>query len=252
MRKLSDYSTTDYLKVLVQGPSSVGKTVLACGFPTPIRYLDFDNKITSAAAFYANDKERLEKIEVIPYATMPVAPDANNKMGRMKQFTTDLSAIYQLHYAKKPLPFKTLVVDSLTTLVQFILDDYLKVSQTGIKRAHSEINALQDYQLLDKHMKEIITGLLSLECNVVFIGHIATEKDEISGSIQNKVLMPGKLADKLPIYFEEVWLAKVNTAGQYVLQTVSDSRTTCRTQRKLPKEVNSSYKEIMKCMGVSL
>lgn len=236
--KLSDMTQTELVKVLVVGPSGTGKTVLAAGFPTPIRYLDFDNKISSAAQHYSKDADRLGQIDVEAYAKMP-------RETRMKKFLDELMSIQKLQHAKQPLPFKTLVLDSLTTFTHYLLEDYIHVSQRGIKRALDGINAMQDYQLLDKHMTQIVTGLLTLDCNIVFIGHTQLEKDESTGSITNQILMPGKFSFKLPIYFEEVYFSKIGADGKHLLQTQSDARTICRTQRKLPKEIPASYDSII-------
>lgn len=237
--KLSEVAATNYVKALVYGPSSTGKTVFACSFPTPILYMDFDNKISSAAQFYKNDKERLEGITVNQYAKM-------SRDTRCKQFIADLNAIQKLQYAKAELPFKTIVIDSLTTFTSYLLDDYIHVSQKAIKRALEGVNAMQDYQLLDKHLTQIIPGILSLDANVVFIGHLCIDRDETTGAISNRPLMSGKFADKLPIFFEEVYVSKVDASGKYMMQTHSDPRTVCRTQRKLPKEIESSYDSIIK------
>lgn len=236
--KLDQLQSTDYVKLLLLGESGMGKTCLAAGFPTPIKIFDFDMKASSAAKFYANDKERLTSIEVEQYGHLPVKD-------RMANFLKDLKAIQDLQHAKKPLPFNTLVVDSLTTLVNAILEDYKKVSQLGIKRALADVNAMQDYQLLQIHLTQIITGLLSLPCNVVIIGHTQLEKDEATGAMKNNILMPGQLAYKLPIFFEEVYLAKINAKGERVLQTQSDSRTSLRSQRKLAAEIPASYNAII-------
>lgn len=236
--KLSDIAQGELVKVLVTGPSSTGKTCFACSFPGPIRYLDFDNKVSSAAQFYKNEPSRLNQIDVINYARMPLTT-------RMATFISDLQAIQKMQYTKQALPFQTLVIDSLTTFTHYLLEDYIHVSQKGIKRALDGINAMQDYQLLDKHLTQIITGILTLDCNVVFIGHTHLEKDESTGSITNTILMPGKFAAKLPIFFEEVYFAKVDSSGKYLLQTCSDTRTICRTQRKLAKEVTTAYASIV-------
>lgn len=235
---LSEMTTSNDVKLLLYGPSSTGKTITACSFPGPIKYFDFDHKISSAAQFYKAEPERLKQIDVVQFAPM-------NQQERMKAFMAELHKIQTIQHSKKPLPFKTLVLDSLTTFTSYLLDDYIHVSQRGMKRPEGGVNCMQDYQLLQKHMTQILTGLLSLDCNVVFIAHSQLEKDETTGSISNAVLMPGQLAAKLPIYFEEVYFAKLDPQGKHILQTQSDSRTVCRTQRKLPKEIPARYESIV-------
>lgn len=237
--KLSEIAQNDYVKLLVYGASGAGKTCLAAGFPGPIKYFDFDNKISSAAKFYATDKAKLEQIDVIQYAQMP-------RETRMKSFQAELSSIFSLANQGKPLPYKTYVLDSLTTFVSYLLDDYIHVSQRGIKRPLDGVNAMQDYQLLDKHLTQIISGLLSLQANVVFVGHMGVEKDEMTGSILRRPLMSGKFADKLPMWFEEVYIARVTPEGKFILQTKPDhTYAIARTQRNLNKEIPASFEAIL-------
>ena len=240
MAKLSDLKKVDdWVKILLLGPSGAGKTVLAADFADPIKWFDFDMKISSAASFYSNQPEKLEQIDYSQYGQLQIKD-------RMRSFLAETKSIDELVYAKKPLPFKTVVLDSLTTMTAMILEDYKKVSQLGIKRALEDVNAMQDYQLLQIHVLKIITGLLALPCNVVIIGHTQLEKDETSGAIKENILMPGQLASKLPIYFEEVYKLKLNSKGERVLQTASDSKIDLRNQRKLPAEIPASFAEIVK------
>ena len=247
--KLSDFQSGEkFVKTLILGPSGAGKTVAACTFPGPLMVMDFDNKISSAASFYENDKKLLSEIEVNSYGKMPIIGDAKlGRKHRMQAFLDDLKVFYALQNNKKPLPFKTIVVDTITTLTDSILEDYRSVSQLGVKRPNVDQNSQSDYGLLATHFKQIITGVLALDCHVVFLGHTQLSKDENSGVVTNEVLMPGSTASKLGIYFEEIYFAKINSLGQNVWQTKGDNRTAfCRTQRKLPAEMPAHYNEIIK------
>jgi hypothetical protein len=247
--KLSDFSSgEEFVKLLLLGSSGAGKTVNTMTFPKPIHVFDFDNKISSAVKFYQEQKEVLDQISVAQYGKMPIKGDAKvGRKPRMAQFNEDLQKIYDLQNAKKPLPFKTIVLDTITTLTDSILEDYRYVSQLAIKRPNPDQNSQSDYGLLINHFKQYVTGLLALDCNVVFIGHTQLMKDEASGSITNEILMPGSLGPKLGIYFEEVYFAKTNGQGQHVWQTKPDNKTTfCRTQRKLNAEIPANYEELKK------
>lgn len=234
----SELAASDFLKLLVYGDSGSGKSCLSGSFELPIKYWDFDHKASSIVQFYKKEPERLKQIEITQFAPLPNGD-------RIRKFEAEVRAIQALVSAKQPLPFKTLVLDSLTTFTAYMLQHYF-VAQPGIKRAHPDINAMQDYQLLDKHLSQLISGILSLDCNVVMIGHLGMDKDETTGAIVRQPLMPGKFASKLPIWFEEVYVSKLDSAGKYMLQTQSDAQFKCRTQRGLPKEILSSYESIIK------
>ena len=247
--KLSEMqSGPDYVKVLLLGASGAGKTVNSMTFPGQILSADFDNKISSAVKFYAGNKEMLERISVNQYGKMPVIGDAKlGRKPRMKSFLDDLQSFYNLQNNKQKLPFETIIIDTITTMTDSILEDYRYVSQTGVKRPNIDQNSQSDYGLLATHFKQIITGILALDCNVIVIGHTQLSKDESTGTITNEILMPGQMASKLGIYFEEVYFAKLDQAGKHVWQTKPDARTAfCRTQRKLPPEIPANYAEIVK------
>ncbi len=245
--KLSEMPKDANVKLLIVGPSGSGKTIGACTFPGKIKIFDFDGKVTSAAQFYANDKQKLESIDFSPYAKMPVKGDhALKRKPRMQTFLDDIQAIYNLQNSGQKLPFDTLIVDSITTLADSIMEDYREVSQLGVKRPNKDKNSMSDYGLLATHFKQIVCGLLALDCNVVFIAHSILTKDESSGNITNELLFPGQMAGKLGIYFEEVYFAKLNVKNENVWQTKGDSKTSfCRTQRKLPPEIPANYKFII-------
>ncbi len=246
--KLSDLESQDFVKLLIVGASGSGKTIAACSFPGPIMVMDFDGKISSAAKFYSGDKEKLDSINFNAYSKMPIKGDAKLvRKPRVQAFLDDVQAIYNLQNTKQPLPYKTIVIDSITTLADSIMEDYRMVSQTGVKRPNVDQNSMSDYGLLATHFKQIMTGLLALDCHIVFISHSLLMKDESSGIITNEIMFPGSTASKLGIYFEEVYFAKYDQAGKNVWQTKPDPRTSfCRTQRKLPQEIPANYAEIVK------
>ena len=246
--KLSEMSSgSSYAKILLLGESGSGKSIGASTFPGIKHYADFDNKIESTALFHAKNKEALESISVVQYGKMPVKGEAGKRKPRMQAFLDELNTIYALQNSGKPLPFQTLVIDTISTMADSILEDYRYVSQLGIKRPNVDQNSQSDYGLLATHVKQIITGILSLDCNVVVIGHTMREKDESTGIITNQIMFPGQMSNKLGIYFQEVYFARFNQAGQHVWQTKADPKSPfCKTARGLPPEIQANYSEIIK------
>jgi hypothetical protein len=240
--KLSEVKTEGNLKILVYGASGCGKTVFAAGFPYPMLYLDFDQKVDSAALFYKNDKERLEGIDVRQLGeTMSVSP--------IEQLTRIINDELIPQQKSGVMKYKTIVLDSLTTFSSSTLN-YIISSNPGVKRVASRQGVqptISDYGILRREFQKLIPGLLSLPCNVVMLGHIATEKDEVTGQVFRGPHMDGSFARDLPIYFKEAYFASVNDKKEYILQTQSNSTHTCRSQIPgLPNPVKSSYEEVAK------
>lgn len=236
--KLSDVDPSENLKVLVYGKSGTGKTCFACSFPTPILLLDFDGKANSAASFFRNDKDRLAQIEV----ERLVPKEGFSPVSRLAEVIGDLSRQQKAGEYK----YKTLVVDSLTTFSSQVLKHIVKTNP-GIKRVtttQGQQPGMQDYGILKREFARLIPGLLTLDMNVVMLGHIKTDKDETTGEIMRGVNMDGSFGAELPIYFEEVYRSYVKD-GKYLAQTQADFKFDCRTQRGLSKEIELKYERII-------
>ena len=239
--KLSEVKPTENLKILVYGNSGAGKTCFAASLPYPILYLDFDGKVNSAAAFHREDKERLENIDV------------RNLSGNMfedpiAEFNKIVSE--ELVPAQKAgkLPYKTIVLDSLTTFSHMTLEHIVKTNP-GVKRVETKQGkqpGMQDYGILKREFAKLIPGLLSLPANVIMLGHIDAKKDDLTGEIIRGPLMDGSFAQDLPIYFEEVYRAYVDKE-KHVFQTKTDYKYSCRSQIPgLPNPCPADYKELIK------
>lgn len=236
---------TDYARILLLGESGSGKTIGALTFPGEKVVADFDNKISSAAKFYAKDKDLLSKVDVRQYGKMSIKAVPGGK-SRMKSFLDDVQIYFDMQNKKQKLPFETLVLDTVSTMADSILEDYRYVSQLGIKRPNVDQNSQSDYGLLATHVKQIITGCLALDCHLVVIGHTQREKDESTGIITNQMMFPGAMSNKMGIYFEETYLAKI-VDGKHVWQTKADSKSPfCKTARGLPMEVPAHFAEIVR------
>lgn len=237
--KLSEVRTEGNFKLLLMGDAGVGKTIFSTSLPGRTLVLDFDSKIDSAALFYKAQPEKLDNIEVIQF---PRGFELNPIQKMEKIIREDL--IPQQRSGK--MRFETLVIDSITTFSAAALAHIVQTNP-GIKRTVSAQGmqpGLQDYGILKREFQRLIPGLLDLPCNVIMLAHIATEKDELTGTIMRHTMMDGSFAKELPIYFKEVWRAFVKD-GKRFAQTQSDGQYNCRSQiTGLPNPVALDYSEI--------
>lgn len=242
MPQLNELKVEDNLKILLYGSSGSGKTCFATALPTPILMLDFDGKADSAAMYHRADQERLKGIDVRflaqNFSQSPIAElekiireelIPQEKAGKMK--------------------FKTLILDSITTFSSQTLK-YIVDSNPGIKRVvtkQGQQPGMQDFGILKREFAKLIPNILTLPCNVIMLGHIATEKDDITGEIIRGPAMDGSFARDLPIYFKEVWRCFVDDKNVHWAQTKSDARYACRSQIPgLPNPMKLSYMELEK------
>lgn len=249
MQTLDQISTSGDFKGLMMGEPGVGKTVFASSFPGPIRYLDFDRKVDSAALFWKSkgDIERLRNIRVTQFSS-----DLDGK-SPIDQLTKIFAEEFIPQQRAGKMEFNTLVLDSITTFSTATLKHIVK-SNPGIKRvvtAQGPQPGMQDYGILLREFERITNGLLSLPCNVIMLAHIATEKDETTGQILRHTSMDGSFAKKLPALFKEVWRLYVKD-GKRMAQTQSDHMYNCRSQipgLPNPLDITNGYDSFKQYIG---
>jgi phage nucleotide-binding protein len=227
MNNLNDLSSSQHLKVLVYGDSGVGKTCSIATMPGPIFMFDFDQKISSLASFLkVSNKEKLKEVDYDAFGHDPT------KKGRpIQRFEGSLVGAKKAIEAGE-FKYKTVVLDSLTTFAEELMREIIK-NNPGLKRAIENVPSLQDYMVLNIEFKRIVNQLLSLPLNVVVIAHASTDKDENTGQIKVKPLLPGKLADQLPVVFPELYrafVAQQDGKSSFLLQTRPDGKHIARTQ----------------------
>jgi hypothetical protein len=234
--------TSENLAVLVCGTPGSGKTCFAAGFPVPILFLDFDLKVDSAAAWYEDDKARLEQIEV---KQLGKRLDGSDPIVEFLAITKELGEQQKTGAMK----YKTLVIDSATTFSAAVLNHIVRTNP-GIKRVASTQGVqpgMQDYGILKREFEKLIPGLLSLPMNVVMTSHIKTDRSELTGEVIRSPIMDGSFASTLPIYFKEVFRVFMKDGKAYA-QTKSDQYYDfCRSQiPRLPNPVELKYEELVR------
>lgn len=240
---MSEMAASDLKKVLFVGTPGSGKTCGAIGFPYPILALDFDNKMNSAAAWYANDKERLANVDV---RQLGRRLDGTDPIAEMNKIITEELIPQQKSGEMK---FKTLVIDSATTFSAAVLQHIVKTNP-GVKRVVSAQGVqpgMSDYGILRREFARLIPGLLSLPMNVVMTAHVKTDRSELTGEIIRSPVMDGSFSTDLPVYFEEVYRVFMKDGKPYA-QTKSDQAYDfCRSQiPKLPNPVELKYENLIK------
>ena len=123
----------------------------------------------------------------------------------------------------------TVAIDSLTTMEQAVMYQILKkAGRPGTTPQQA------DYMTCQGLVTQIIKKFCSLPCDFVLIGHIKTERDELSGKISSYLMVAGQLAVKVPILMDEVLVSDVVNDGKktkYIIHTQNDGKLKASTRR---------------------
>jgi hypothetical protein len=123
----------------------------------------------------------------------------------------------------------TYVIDSATTFVEAMTNQYLK-----LKDRAGEAPQLQDYNMIRNMMRDAIKACLALPCNFILTGHIDVERDEVTGKSETCICLTPSLRRYLPLLFDEMYVLECKQGAgnvvDYGLITANTGYYTARTR----------------------
>jgi hypothetical protein len=221
---------TEWLKVMSVGESGTGKSSFAASFPTPGFVFDFGNEIIS----YRGKDFDYEQYEL----------NATGWAKYERDFVNVKKAVSEGKYY-------TVVVDNVSAMTDLAME---KALQLDPKRSATNGPIWNvHYGMVKNLMEGRLRQLINLNCNLVLIAHIDTQKDENGAIIGVEPSMTGSLSADVPAYFHEVYYHSTRKEGgdtKWLVQTVPIGRNHGRsrlsgTERLLPDLVENNYNEIM-------
>lgn len=217
---------SEFLKIMSVGESGTGKSAFASTFPTPGFVFDFGK-------------------EIISYRGLDFDYEQYDLTGKSwGKYESDFVVVRKAVEERK---YRTVVYDNLSAMTDVAMERALQLdpkrSLTGgpIWNVH--------YQMVKNLMEGRLRQALSLNCNLVFIAHLDTIKNEEGAVIGVEPSMTGKLSIDVPAYFDEVYYHTSRREGgdtKWYIQTVpigfnhGRSRLSGRA-RLLPDLVENSY-----------
>jgi len=211
--------------ILLCGNYKSGKTVSAATFPKPLLYEDWDCGFSSIENTRGKDNKLLIQdradIIVIPFYRQQVydlmfQTDMGSKSAPLH--TTEAPVLIKQHndiikslfrdgtYEGKQ--YKTLVIDSLTTMFRVWKEMILRMNNISTLR-------IPDYGTLETILLgQFIPGLKSLLAtgkleHIILIDHIDMDKDEVSGMLMEFPVGPSRNMGKIiGLQFDEIWVQK--------------------------------------------
>lgn len=182
--------------LLLKGDSGAGKTYKAAQFPRPVIW-NFDNNLSG-----------LRKLPQEIRSGVRIKDPRKNKEGKQvsdievwKNFTD------QLEEVSADSSVGTIVIDSLTTMAEVLMDKILKNADPGTR---VEIQHWGDFSRYMKWLGEHLLCANDLDKHVVFLAHeqIVQEKiGNVLGSVKYLLSVGGQSKTNFGLYFTDEWRA---------------------------------------------
>ena len=111
----------------------------------------------------------------------------------------------------------TYAIDSLTTMSESLMNAAMKGNKDQ-KPRNSELRVsipqLTDYQVQQFTIRDFLNLMCGLPCNFVCTGHIDRTTDEVTGKVIATPMITGKLAQKIPLLFDEVYVSDYKSTSK--------------------------------------
>lgn len=241
---MSDMSSQkiDSQFVMLTGTPGTRKSTQALSYPGPQFWLSWDQKMNSL---------------ILPMRQWKIDPKTIN----YEDYNDWNKAKTKLEQLQVNCPYKTIVVDSITTAANSILRQTLSLKYGTVRASGKEagkriagiaVNEIEDYNAESSALLELVSLLKDIKqhhkVNVILIAHLIQAEYKNATTNQSNVVRTivtaGKrVAPMIPAYCEEVYhffLKKsfdADAGGDFALLTSSTSEDFARTQLPLDKEI---------------
>lgn len=194
---------------LFVGRSGNGKTSAICSFPGPIKVLDFDERIQGALGC----PWLAPKFKDVDYTVFPPIEPKGTEANYIR-----LNKMLEgFHGQGTSIPYKTIVLDSLTSTARALLRNAIPISNAGRKIGQMQMAGPGDYGFESQGIDNILSFFRSLPIqNVIVTAHVvpkmAKPKDDNGEIMQyaesieigEKLSVRDKIGENSLIYFDHI------------------------------------------------
>lgn len=247
MPLISEYSSSnDKLRLVLQGPSGQGKTVIACQFPGAWVF-DIDVNLGGALRYLQASGLPLP----IGYDTLD-RDDKGEAVPKLQQF---LRLDQKLMDAQRNPAVQTLVLDSGTTLVNILIDEICR--QQGKPNIQAFKDGRQFWGFFKPFCMNFFATLAQMRKHVILIVHEKTNKTESGGIVYPiKVAWPGQVGENIGAFFTNVWRAEVQmiqsgatTNRKWYIRTLPTGMYELKSTLAVPELFEFKWDVIQKALG---
>jgi hypothetical protein len=214
------------ITLLLKGLSGAGKTWKAAHFPAPLVLFNFDNNLSGLRKLSPEIREGIRIVN-------PRKDRFGKQLDGTKVFD---NFVRQLEKVVADEDIKTVVIDSLTTLAEVLIDKCVGSSQPSTKVQ------IQHYGDFSRYLKWLAENLLcaeDLDKNIIWIAHEQIMRDELTQEVIYTLNLVTKIKDNLDLYFSDCWRCITKQRGgevEYMVRVLPGNNFKAKCSLDLPKE----------------
>ena len=230
----------DRIKALFIGSAKSGKSISAATFPKPMYVFDIDGRIKSLRNFFAPYPDNMEGITF-------------DRFTNYDHFGTVFDRF------ENRCEYKTILIDSLTTLCAMIIRYSLKARGLSLIKPSDEyvagtnkiadvpIPGFDEWNLEATVLREILyICSKKLECNVILTAHLYMTEEKEKDNQGKQITVPKyhlftggrKIAASIPAEFDEIYHFKGTDNKRSMYPHATDAVPFAGTTLGLPRQVD--------------
>lgn len=222
MKSSSTTELTISKSIIILGSPGTGKTTLATLLPKAY-FLNADNNINGPIRWLTAQGKLPEffydNVLYTDKASLLLAGCSEAELKDMQ--TAGVGAVPRrcryrymallLNKAAKDPDIESIILDSLTSITEIILDEIRRQANLPLgdpfgSQTTDKPLRIQDWGAFSSLFKNLLFALMGSGKRIVVIGHIKVDKDELTGTLNEMINMPGQFALQISSFFEECWL----------------------------------------------
>lgn len=172
-----------YLNLLIYGDPGAGKTYL-CGTAE-------DHKLTAPILFFD-----------VEGGTTTLRHREDISVVRVKTYDELWNGISKIHQLPT-IPFKTIIVDSLTELQKVDISNLTKKSAANNSNLDPDVPSMREWGKSGNRIRAVVRRLRDMPCHTILTALAQTKRDT-DGSVSTMPDLPGKLAADIPGFIDIV------------------------------------------------
>ncbi len=226
---LSLYQSVDEtakpVTLLLKGDSGSGKTWKAAQFPRPA-FFNFDNNLSG-----------LRKLPPELRKTIKIIDPRASKGAQVKDIDVWKNFVEQLEVVGSDKDVGTIIIDSVTTMAEILMDKILKSEDPG---KAVEIQHWGEFARYTKWLGEHLLCANDLDKHVVFLAHEQVIVDKVTGRTRYLLQIGGQTKSNFDLYFSDVWRAytkqKSDGTVEYWIRSLPTEYHTAKSSLTLPPD----------------